>query len=170
MQKTSEGMAIHATSASGMDLLPVPGLPSSPTKKCSKCHEIKLHTEFHKGKRGRFGLNAWCKECAYMAQVAWREHNKEKYQKYHKEHRLKTRKKVLQAYGDECKCCGENTPKFLAFDHINNDGKEHRKTVGSGNAMYLFLIKKGYPDDIQILCHNCNLAKTYYGRCPHEHE
>jgi hypothetical protein len=24
-----------------------------------------------------------------------------------------------------------------------------------------------FPDGFQVLCHNCNLAKGYYGECPH---
>jgi hypothetical protein len=30
------------------------------------------------------------------------------------------------------------------------------------------LAKHGYPDTFQLLCHNCNLARGFYGTCPHQ--
>lgn len=81
----------------------------------------------------------------------------------------KLRAAVLAAYGGECACCGETTEQFLSIDHIRNDGAEHRRTVGHGGLRtYLYLRKQGYPQDAyQLLCHNCNLAKGFYGSCPH---
>ena len=35
-------------------------------------------------------------------------------------------------------------------------------------GIYRWLIKHKFPSGIQILCHNCNLAKGYYGSCPHQ--
>ena len=29
-------------------------------------------------------------------------------------------------------------------------------------------IKNNFPKGFQILCHNCNIAKGHYGKCPHE--
>lgn len=59
--------------------------------------------------------------------------------------------------------------EFLQIDHINNDGKEHRKAsgCGSGEAMYRWLKKNNYPAGFQVLCCNCNYAKMKYGECPH---
>jgi hypothetical protein len=64
-------------------------------------------------------------------------------------------------------CCEEKEIKFLALDHINNDGNKQRNEIGSGIQMYLF-IKRNMPKDIQVLCHNCNLAKGNYGKYPHK--
>jgi hypothetical protein len=84
---------------------------------------------------------------------------------YHRSQRLK----LLAAYGDRCACCKETTPEFLAVDHVNNDGHLHRKVVGYDiAAMYRWAKKHNFPDTLQILCHNCNLAKAFYGRCPHQ--
>lgn len=66
----------------------------------------------------------------------------------------------------KCSCCGEKEIKFLAFDHVMNDGKQHRKIVKQG-LLVGWLIKNNYPKNIQVLCHNCNLAKGFYGKCPH---
>lgn len=76
---------------------------------------------------------------------------------------------ALNAYsnGDpKCACCGERELDFLALDHINNDGAEHRRRVRK--LMYKHLKDEGYPPGIQVLCHNCNVAKGLYGSCPHQ--
>ena len=76
---------------------------------------------------------------------------------------------TIKAYGGKCECCGEVEPRFLTIDHKNGNGKEHRKSVGRGWRMYLWLAKQGFPkDDYRLLCYNCNCARGQYGRCPHE--
>jgi hypothetical protein len=92
-----------------------------------------------------------------------------------KERRLKIRKEVMNHYGNKCNCCGEDTLEFLAIDHINGKGNEHRRKISpknqtnvSSTVMYRWLIKNNYPDGFQILCHNCNVAKHHHGICPHK--
>lgn len=86
-------------------------------------------------------------------------------------HNGKARKIVLSHYGNKCTCCGEETPEFLCIDHVNNDGAEQRKKYGlQGNNFYRWVIKKNFPKDLQVLCHNCNMAKSFYGQCPHQRE
>lgn len=83
----------------------------------------------------------------------------------------KLRDEVIAAYGGpRCVCCGETTPEFLQLDHTNNDGGEHRKAVGTGARLYVWLRKHGFPPGFQVLCANCNYAKGQYGRCPHHPE
>jgi hypothetical protein len=95
-----------------------------------------------------------------------------KYRLEHKEHikelYISRRKEVLGHYGGKCTCCGETTYEFLAIDHINNDGAKHRREVGGSRGLFLWLRRHNYPDGFQILCHNCNCAKAYYGECPHK--
>jgi len=76
------------------------------------------------------------------------------------------RAKVLQHYGAKCVCCGEQHIEFLAVDHTNNDGYVHRKQIKTN--IYDWIIKHDYPKNLQILCHNCNLSKAFYGYCPHQ--
>jgi hypothetical protein len=78
------------------------------------------------------------------------------------------RREVLEAYGTVCQCCGEDRDEFLAIDHINGDGAEHRKQVRE--PMYAWLKRNGYPSGFRVLCHNCNMARGLYGCCPHELE
>lgn len=83
----------------------------------------------------------------------------------------RARTAMLSAYGGKCACCGEAEPNFLTFDHINNDGATHRKTLKkrAGSAFVKYL-RDHRPDDIQVLCYNCNCAKGHYGICPHERD
>lgn len=92
----------------------------------------------------------------------WYNKNKEKKAKEWKE----KRKTVLEHYGSKCGCCGESINQFLAIDHIDNNGAEHRKTLKIN--IYDWLIRNKFPKGFQILCHNCNNAKSFYGMCPHD--
>lgn len=110
----------------------------------------------------------------------WREWYKKNYAKNRernivlaRERHRKVRKDALLAYGAKCECCGETRIEFLAFDHINGGGNEHRKSIGkyfSGNISR-WLKKNNYPKGlVRVLCHNCNLALGFYGLCPHTQE
>lgn len=90
--------------------------------------------------------------------------NKEKCLSYFHTRRVK----VLLHYGGKCSCCGEARYEFLAIDHINGGGYQHRKSLKVGaSALISWIINSGYPTDFQVLCHNCNMAKGFYGECPH---
>lgn len=74
-------------------------------------------------------------------------------------------------YGSVCMCCGESRKEFLAFDHKDGGGNKHRRTdIIARSNMPKWLKREGYPDSIQLLCHNCNVSKGLYGYCPHEVE
>lgn len=75
----------------------------------------------------------------------------------------------LKQYGNKCICCGEDRPEFLSFDHIAGGGTKHRRMERAGRIT-IWLTKNGYPPGFQILCHNCNMAKGFYGQCPHQVE
>lgn len=81
------------------------------------------------------------------------------------------RAKAIAHYGGACACCGESESIFLTFDHVNGDGAAHRREMGysGGHAIVFWLRKHNYPDTIQLLCYNCNMAKAFgrYG-CPHK--
>ena len=116
--------------------------------------------------------------------VEWNRENKEKrkliqqrhyqkhrqeYIKHAKEYRWKLKVETIKAYGEKCTCCGEKHIEFLAIDHINGGGdKERRKnrTIQT-HKFYLWLRKRNNPKGYQVLCHNCNMAKSHFGGCPH---
>lgn len=80
----------------------------------------------------------------------------------------KKRHLILVHYGGNpprCACCGEMQHEFLAIDHINGGGKKHRGKLVS--LQYYNLIMRTWPEDLRILCHNCNSSLGFYGYCPH---
>jgi len=98
----------------------------------------------------------------------WRAANRDKHRAEGKRFRERTRAAVLHAYGGVCVCCGETEVKFLGIDHIEGGGTTHRKELGGVGKLYAWLLKQGCPDGYRLLCHNCNLARGFYGACPHE--
>ena len=81
-----------------------------------------------------------------------------------KRHNL--RKAVIAVLGGRCTCCGEATPEFLAVDHVHNNGADHRKQMAR-ETLLRWLKANGPHPDFQLLCHNCNMAKSW-GLCPHK--
>lgn len=130
------------------------------SKPCSKCGEVKPLDHFYVYLRCRDGRSSQCKKCYALSGKGST-----------KAYIARLRKQVLEAYGHQCACCGETEEKFLAVNHIFNDGAEHRRTIASnksGTRFYVWLRQRGFPKDrYQLLCHNCNCAKGYYGSCPH---
>lgn len=130
-------------------------------KKCSKCGKEKTATkEFFYFQYGR--PHGKCIDCQKTPEERGRRNE------YAKGIRLM----ALAFYGGEipeCNCCGEKEIKFLGIDHIEGGGVKHRKELQeAGTTIYLWLRKNNYPEGFQVLCHNCNLAKGYYGECPHK--
>jgi hypothetical protein len=98
------------------------------------------------------------------------------------------RLKVLQYYSKNlshsdvpcCNCCGLNSHiEFLTIDHIAGrqemDSEDKLKNLKytpklSGTALVIWIIKNNFPKGFQILCHNCNQTKGYYGKCPLENK
>lgn len=90
---------------------------------------------------------------------------------------FKLKSEVLRYYSKKlsnsdipcCRCCGEHDFLiFLTVDHIiNRKNTTHKKGL-LGSALYRFLRRANYPSGYQILCVNCNSAKSDSGICPHE--
>lgn len=104
----------------------------------------------------------------------WRERNLEHAKAMVERNRQALRDRVFAAYGGyRCACCGETEPMFLSLDHINNDGAEHRRSIGQngrgGMKVYQWIARNGFPDGFQVLCMNCNCGKARNGGvCPHQ--
>lgn len=152
-------------------------------KVCIKCSVEKALEDFYADKHKKDGRHTVCKECAkadrraryaedpdkYKARMkAWQSANKDKINARYR----RLREEMIEAYGAKCACCGQTGYEFLNIDHVNNDGAEHRKTVGEGaSAIMNYLRKRGYPQEgFRLLCWNCNCARGIYGYCPHEKE
>ena len=103
----------------------------------------------------------------------WSEEQKERQRRYNRTWIVKLKLDVFTHYSEgllKCMCCGESNYIFLTLDHVNDDGAQHRKEVGSAGAKtWLDLRKREYPEGYQILCYNCNCGRAKNkGVCPHK--
>ncbi len=83
----------------------------------------------------------------------------------------KSRLELLMAYGGlSCSCrhsngpCGPKPLEHLALDHMNK--RVRKKYPQTGWAICSPLRKAGWPSGFRVLCHNCNMALGFYGKCP----
>ncbi len=92
----------------------------------------------------------------------------DKRNEYARQRSASIKRETIDRYGGECACCGEKELVFLAIDHIYGGGRKDRleKNWKTGAMFYGALRRAGYPDAYQVLCFNCNWAKSH-GGCPH---
>jgi len=126
-------------------------------------HERSTPGEKREVKR-QYAKNKWNKK---RGDPAWRKEKLEATKRYNRELRLS----ALIAYGGlSCSCdhhgkpCGPKPIEFLALDHAGGDGKENGRAKGYKH--YRNLRDLGFPLGYRVLCHNCNSALGFYGRCP----
>jgi len=113
------------------------------------------------------GNGTICHGCN-IKNTAWRNSQPEARAKRSKR-QAERREFVITHYGGKCNCCQESRLIFLQIDHINDDGYLHRKTFKGVIHKWIHgqWRKTGiWPDGFQILCANCHMAKTNFGRCP----
>ena len=115
----------------------------------------------------RQGLQSWCRPCRNARSLEYQRLHPEQRRTTGRRCRAKLKDEVIRAYGGKCDCCGETTPEFLALDHRNGGGTQHRKTVTSPTVLRRLVIRQGFPDAYRLLCHNCNQAIGWFGSCPH---
>jgi len=148
---------------------------------CKKCGDTKPLRKFHetRGRNGKVYRRHACHSCENARQAEWIREWKRNH--WNDERRLANnasikaryyalRAEVIEGYGGRCECCGERNPKFLAFDHVNNDGKRVRGKVhpNSGTPLLLWIKANNYPSMLRLLCHNCNMGREFNGGiCPH---
>lgn len=80
------------------------------------------------------------------------------------------RREVLIYYSKgvpQCACCGELIYEFLTVDHIDKSVYKLHKKYTYGTKLIWWIVKNNFPEGFQILCMNCNLAKSIRGICPH---
>ncbi len=156
-------------------------------KRCPRCTSTLPASAFRAIKSRPDGLSAYCRPCLSAIQQAHHAKNPSTRREYARRYyaadpergralaaknRQELRLAALRHYGGTppcCACCGERHVEFLAIDHLANNGGAHRKELGGGSIQVLrWLRDNGYPDGFQVLCHNCNIAKSCYGYCPHQ--
>ena len=107
----------------------------------------------------------------------WNKANPERRQQTYLSYYYRLQFEAIMKYGGyKCRWCGIDEPLVLALDHIENNGREHRRQIGSlgGHVLYKWLKDNNYPPGFQVLCMNCNhakyrnkgiLPKSLKGRC-----
>lgn len=135
-------------------------------KWCGGCSSLKDRSEFHRSTALADGLQVRCKACV----KAYRVKNQERISASQRAREIRFKTKVIEAYGGRCVCCGETEYAFLTFDHVNDDGAEHRKSRKKYSThLARWAALNGYPKSLQLLCANCNMAKQFSpDGCPHQ--
>lgn len=148
------------------------------TTQCCDCG-VDRHFSSYEVTRGRHETLR-CRLCAIKhhyagkpkqpkeAKVAYRkkyyQENKQKLDTYSNNWRLEKRVEFIMKAGGKCVECGENDPVVLDFDHINDDGAEHRKQTKRTNVVNIFAKNGVDTSRFQLLCKNCNWRKEYKRR------
>ena len=137
-------------------------------------------------------INKWARE-KYAKDIvksrkiskAFYQRHREKELKRHKASRIKFKDKIKQRIVDlklevyshyskvvsnsdipVCACCKENHIEFLTLDHINGRKSMNHKPSLKADKLCRTLKREGFPKGIQVLCWNCNSAKSDKGVCP----
>jgi hypothetical protein len=122
------------------------------TKQCPLCEKWLPLTKFKRNPDGSIRKHT-CKSCIGKRTMA----------------RLKLQ--VFEGLGSKCNCCSEAHPYFLTVDHVQNNGAQHKRDLGSDNVYAIYrqvVVDKFDPLKWQLLCMNCNFAKGHYEECPHK--
>ena len=136
------------------------------TKTCGVCREPKFYWQFAICRSAPDGRSYRCRACSKSYSAERYAADPRKFNLIRLDVRRRAREKALAAYGGRCVCCNEDQSEFLCFDHISGGGNRHRKVIGPD--IIGWLARNKYPAGFQVLCWNCNAAKSYSGRCPHE--
>lgn len=128
---------------------------------CTPCRDY--HKEWRRSPEGLASNAKRCKK--------WRTSNPERTKEFGKRYNQEAKQRAIVMYGNHCACCNETRLGFLTIDHMNNDGRSDRKSVGSGNGgtrFYRKIVNMPKRNDLQVLCFNCNCGRQVNGgTCPH---
>lgn len=84
--------------------------------------------------------------------------------------RERLRAQIIEHYGCRCNCPGCHVVHavLLTADHVNGDGAAYRRIKKSRSTrdFYARIVRNNFPNDIQLLCGSCNLAKSNKKACP----
>lgn len=146
---------------------------STATRECRKCGERRPETEFARDRSKPSGYKSSCKPCdraksaAYYAANRERElandserHKRTYHERGGREKRAETyaadRARAVEIYGGVCVGCGSQTG--LEFDHVENNGTEHRRGENTAQ-MFRRIARSGsrlsdFP--LRLLCFSCH--------------
>lgn len=122
----------------------------------SRAHIKQYRQDYHQNNRAKIvgKVNEWVKN------------NPEKRRANALSYYYRLQDAAIMAYGGyKCGWCGIGEPLVLCIDHVENNGRAHRREIGStgGAKLYKWLRDNHYPTGFQVLCMNCNHAKYRNG-------
>lgn len=121
------------------------------------------------GKRKPLTEAGKAKQAGYRR--AYYERNRQKMNEQCRDYKRRLKAEMVAAYGGRCECCGEAEITFLTLEHVNRDGADHKRRLGTngGHAIWLDLKKRGWPKDgFTLLCWNCNCSTKNGAACAHK--
>ena len=139
-----------------------------------KLHRTKYKNEIHLCNQTYRAKNP--EKIRQMARARYAKNKEEMHEwnrNYRKQHPLtvakikyryydKRKMQCFQHYSPELKCqkCGFDDIRALSIDHIDGNGRAHRKQIG-GVSINIWLVTHGYPPGYQVLCMNCQFIKKH---------
>ena len=118
---------------------------------CRRCNTAKGHMNDQQFKKWVLSINA-NKSPILITKIIKEYTAKERKNYYHK------RDQIINHYGNVCVYC--SSINNLEIDHKDGNGKQDRLlTPNSTRGIWKKIITSDFPEDYQISCHQCNLAK-----------
>ncbi len=123
---------------------------------CNQCSQLLNNLNWLPSRKKRNQLI--CKSCIQKDNNQRYQLKKIQYLSVLKKNRASIKQQVFDYYGGKCQLCNESNYQKLSLDHIDKNGRQHRKsilTTDSGTSFYKY-VHKHKPNNIRILCYNCN--------------
>lgn len=130
-------------------------------KKCSKCKQKKLLSQFNKNKAQLDGYCHYCKSCDKIRMIKYKKENPEKCRAVVRRRNRKIKQRAVDYKGGKCQVCSYN--KCLAaldFHHINPEEKEFSINARTGHKSWEVIIKE--LDKCICVCSNCHREIHHY--------
>jgi hypothetical protein len=124
--------------------------------RCYQCQAILNENNWLHCRRKR--NQKICKDCIAKDNNERYDRNKELYAESKKIAYQIIKTDIITYYGGQCIICGESNQLLLSLDHIDGNGRQHRKEVlgiDSGTGFYKWVLDNK-PDNLRLLCYNCN--------------
>lgn len=138
---------------------------------CKRCETVKPLSEFYHNYSRTKERASMCKACnVEWGKEQWKNHP-ERYLRLARQTARRLKIIIMEKYGGSpaaCSCCGETDMDVLCLDHINGDGRKHRREI-EGKSLYAWIRREGYPPIFQVLCANCNMSKSLGPACRMNH-
>jgi|SRR2546427_1121049 len=88
-----------------------------------------------------------------------------------RERKKEVKIEILSHYSEgtpKCSCCNFRKIEGLSIDHLKGRKSSGQSFDFTSYRLYAWLKRNEYPEGYQVLCINCNSAKSDNGICPHK--